>query len=126
MNINGAGNIQAARDVILNIIATVRAPEDISQAIADLHAHIDRLQRRRGLIDARIFLAVLVAVFFIVGIKLWNIWTPVLFSLSIILIFIGTRIRMVVSKIDIEIVAANFVLTELYKHKIINQVGGGL
>ena len=53
----GKGNIQAGRDVILNIISSVHAPEDVDQAISAFHSHLDRLQRRRGWIDARLLLA---------------------------------------------------------------------
>lgn len=121
MNIKGSGNLQAGRDIIIDVISGLKAVEDIDAAIPTLHDHLNGLLRKKGLIDARILLAIFSGLTGFAGITLWNAWTCILFAVCGIFIFVGTRINLTLSKLDSEITATNLLLVELYKQKISRQ-----
>lgn len=124
MRIKGSGNIQAGRDVIVEIISGLHGIEDIDEATTVLNKHLISLRYKRGMIDWRIFLGVLAVGSAVSAVYLNNIWSVPLVISATILIYIGMRITTDVVEIDIQIAAATGVLVELYKQKIVSQING--
>lgn len=126
MKIKGDGNIQVGGnvkgDIILQILGGVHSLNDIDEAISQTQKHLDSLQRRKGLIDARILLFPIAVGCIFVAVKLCSVSTLPFLLIGIALFFLCGKISSVVSRINTEINAANSVLVELYKQKLMQRL----
>jgi hypothetical protein len=111
------GNIE----IIFNILETIKSINDIDGAIRSIHAHINRLQWRKGWLDARIPCAIISALTISIAFYKWSNYSIMLIFISMLFMAIGAKVSKIVSCINVEVTAANSVLVELYKQKIISQ-----
>jgi hypothetical protein len=118
-NAVGIGNIQIGGcvkgDVILQIIDGVHSLNDIDGAIKQSQKHLESLQRRKGLIDCRIILAIVASICICISILLRDLRSIPLMLFSMVTIYIGSYVNIFISRIENEIAATNSVIIALYK-----------
>jgi hypothetical protein len=124
--LRGAQPVKSKFDIISDILASVHEAADLDQAIDQAHTHHDKLQRRIGWIDARIFLVIIIAFTFMEGIKRLDALSIALFALDGILVVCGIKIQSAITRIKTEMAATNMLLMELYKQKITRQIDKSL
>lgn len=121
---NNTNNTQVAGDInlIFSILETVKSINDVDGSIRSIHAHINRLQQRKGWLDARIPCAIISALTISIAFYKWSNYSIILILISMLFIAIGAKVSKIVSCINVEVTAANSVLVELYKQKIVSQI----
>ena len=117
-NTQVAGNI----NLIFQIIESIKSINDVDGAIRSIHTHINRLQWRKGWQDVRIPCAIGSALTISIAFYKWSNYSIPLIIISMIFMVIGTKVSQIVACINAEVTAANSVLVELYKQKIISQI----
>ncbi|OQY20118.1 MAG: hypothetical protein B6I36_02430 [Desulfobacteraceae bacterium 4572_35.1] len=118
---SSVGVIQADtihNSVILQIIDGVNDPADVEPSICKVAEHLDKLTKKRGLLDGRILLAVL-ATAGIAAAQYVPFWPALsLYMVSALFIAIGYHLTTVIRCLDIETDATKTFLTELYKIRL--------
>ncbi len=79
------------------------------------------LQKQRGLRDWRFILALISSLTMVAVVMLWNVWAVPLLVLSFGSAYVGGKVNTMIVRIDQEIAAANSLLVELLKEKILRQ-----
>ena len=115
--LRGAQPEPSKRDTIYNILSSVHVAADLDQAIDQAHAHQDKLQRRLGMIDARILLALIIAFTFMVALKRMDALSVALLVFDGVLVAVGMKIQTAITRIKTEMAATNMILMKLYKKK---------
>ncbi|OIP44022.1 MAG: hypothetical protein COX17_01690 [Deltaproteobacteria bacterium CG23_combo_of_CG06-09_8_20_14_all_60_8] len=90
--------------------------------LAKIQSDIMTKQKQRGLQDWRLPIVVIASIFFIKAIITFNLWSILLIAGTVACMAVGIRVQKAISKIDNEITAANSLLVELLKHKIVGQL----
>lgn len=116
--LKGNDNIQAGRDVIMHVINGINSPLDVDQAITSIQEYIDRLLWKKGLLDFRIPLIIVIILLGAVALKSWSLISIPLACGCIPLSYAGVLLRKKLSQLDAEFKAANLVLIEFYKIKL--------
>lgn len=93
--------------------------EDVT--IETLQNRVDTLQKQRGLRDWRFLLALVSSLAMVAVVLLWNVWAVLLLVLSFGSAYAGGKVNTMIVRIDREITAANSLLVELLKQKILRQ-----
>ena len=116
--VKGNDNIQAGRDVILQVIDGIHSPLDIDKAITNIQEHHDRLLWKRGLLDFRIPLILVIAFAGASAMRIWSLASIPLACGCLFLLYLGVQLQKKLARIDNERTAATLVLVELYKLKL--------
>lgn len=119
------GLIQIAElknSVVFQVVNGIRTREDLDPAIAATTNHLDSLQRRKGWKDWRIPLLILVTVTFTPAMVKPSIYSIPLLIIGGSALYVGQKVHRCVTQINTEMTAANAVLVELYKQKILCQI----
>lgn len=122
--IKGNNNTQVAGNInlIFQVLETIKSINDVDEAIRSIHAHINRLQWRKGWQDVRIPCVIVSALTISIAFYKWSNYSILLVIISMIFMAIGIKVSQLVSCINVEVTAANSVLVELYKQKIISKI----
>lgn len=124
VQINGDGNlvIHGHPDHMFQLVKGINTSGDIDPAIMATHKHLEELQRRKGMRDARILLLVLVTTVISIAILKWNLYSIPLCIIGAAGIYAGQKQERYIGRINTEMVAGNAILVELYKQKISRQI----
>ena len=101
--IKGNSNTQVAGDInlIFNVLETIKSINDVDGAIRSIHAHINRLQWRKGWLDARIPCAIISALTISIAFYKWSNYSIMLILISMLFMAIGAKVSKIVSCIRV-------------------------